>query len=84
MIIIYTHLGGERVIRSSELVIIFDASIEKSTKLFKQFIADKSRTESIEIIGGEEPKSVVITGKKVYYSPVSPATLKKRVCHFNE
>lgn len=35
----YIHLGGERIIRSSELVAIFDVSIEKSSKISKQFVS---------------------------------------------
>jgi len=32
----------------------------------------------METIGDEEPKSIVVTTDKVYYSPVSSATLKRR------
>ena len=34
----YIHLGGEKIIRSSELVAIFDISIEKSSKVSKQYV----------------------------------------------
>lgn len=34
----YIHLGGEKIIRSSELVAIFDISIEKSSKISKQYV----------------------------------------------
>lgn len=80
----YVHLGGERVIRSSELVAIFDVSIEKSSKLSKQFMANAHKVKNIEAIGEEGPKSVVITKGKVYYSPVSSTTLKKRARYLNE
>jgi len=32
----------------------------------------------MEAIGDEEPKSIVVTTDKVYYSPVSSSTLKRR------
>ncbi len=34
----YIHLGGEKIIRASELMAIFDISIEKSSKISKQFV----------------------------------------------
>lgn len=75
---LYIHLGGEKVIRSSELVAIFDISIEKSSKLSKQFVAHSHKRKNVESIGEEEAKSIVVTKGKVYYSPISSTTLKKR------
>lgn len=74
----FLHLGGEKIIRSSELVAIFDLSIEKSSKISKQYIQHAKKQNHIEIIGEEESKSLVLTKKKVYYSPISSSTLKKR------
>ncbi|MBO2944464.1 DUF370 domain-containing protein [Paenibacillus sp. F411] len=74
----YIHLGGEKIIRSSELVGIFDVSIEKSSKVSKQFITHARQNKVVEFIGEEDPKSIVVTKGIVYYSPISSATLKKR------
>ncbi|WP_342563681.1 extracellular matrix/biofilm biosynthesis regulator RemA family protein [Paenibacillus sp. FSL R7-0345] len=74
----YIHLGGEKVIRSSELIAIFDISIEKSSKVSKQFILHSSQDKKLERIGEEEAKSIVVTKNTVYYSPISSSTLKKR------
>ncbi|MCZ8517452.1 DUF370 domain-containing protein [Paenibacillus filicis] len=74
----FIHLGGEKIIRASELVAIFDLSIEKSSKISKQFINFATKDKKLEIIGDEESKSLVVTQSKVYYSPISSMTLKKR------
>ncbi|MFD0698480.1 extracellular matrix regulator RemB [Paenibacillus sp. GCM10027628] len=74
----FIHLGGEKIIRASELIAIFDISIEKSSKISKQFIQQATKDKKIEQIGEEECKSLVVTQNKVYYSPISSATLKKR------
>lgn len=74
----FIHLGGEKIIRASELIAIFDLSIEKSSKISKQFIQHASKEKKVEIIGDEECKTLVVTANKVYYSPISSATLKKR------
>lgn len=78
----YIHLGGEKIIRASELVAIFDISIEQSSKLSKQFAAGAKKRKDVEMIGEEEPKSIVVTQNRVYYSPISSSTLKKRGHHF--
>jgi hypothetical protein len=74
----YIHLGGEKIIRSSELIAIFDTSIEQSSKISKQFVEYATQDKKIEAIGEEEAKSIVITREKIYYSPISSTTLKKR------
>lgn len=74
----YIHLGGEKIIRTSQLIAIFDISIEQSSKLSRQFVAQAQKNKEVESIGEEEPKSIVVTEQKVYYSPISTSTLKKR------
>jgi extracellular matrix regulatory protein B len=74
----FIHLGGEKIIRAVELIAIFDVSIEASSKISKSFIMNAVKEKNTEQIGEEEPKSVVVTVDKVYYSPISSTTLKKR------
>jgi extracellular matrix regulatory protein B len=74
----FIHLGGDKIIRASELIAIFDLSIEKSSKISKQFIYQANKDKRTEVIGEEECKSLVVTRGKVYYSPISSTTLKKR------
>lgn len=73
----FIHLGGEKVIRTSELIAIFDISIEQA-KISKQFMNQAAKGKKTETIGEEEPKSLVVTQTKIYYSPISSTTLKKR------
>lgn len=80
----YIHLGGEKVISSKELVAIFDISIEKSSKISKQFMANMLDSKQMVQISEEEAKSIVVTEHTVYYSPISSATLKKRCNSFYE
>ena len=79
----YIHLGGEKIIRTSQLVAIFDISIEQSSKLSRQFVVHAQKNKEVETIGEEDPKSIVVTENKVYYSPISTSTLKKRA-HYLE
>ncbi|MBC8080327.1 MAG: DUF370 domain-containing protein [Gorillibacterium sp.] len=79
----YIHLGGERIIRSTELIAIFDLSIEKNSKISKQFLTEAAKNKKTEVIGEEESKSLVVTVDKVFYSPISTVTLKKRCVHLS-
>jgi hypothetical protein len=74
----FIHLGGEKIIRAAELIAIFDLSMEKTSKISKQFISHAEKEKKIEMIGEEDSKSLVVTKNKVYYSPISSSTLKKR------
>lgn len=74
----YIHLGGEKVVLSSEVIAIFDVSVEKSSKASKQFVSHAAKEKQVLRIGEEEPKSIVVTESMVYYSPISSATLKKK------
>lgn len=77
----YIHIGGEKIIRTRELIAIYDLSIEKSSKISQQFVQDAIRNQRMEKIGDEDPKSLVVTEDKLYYSPISSNTLKKRAAH---
>ena len=80
----FVHLGGEKVIRMSELIAILDLSTEQSVTVHSEYIAHAEQKNAVEKIGEEAPKSLVITDSKLYYSPISSTTLKKRVQAMNE
>lgn len=80
----FVHLGGEKVIRMSELIAILDLSTEQSVAVHSEYIAQAERRNAVEKIGEEAPKSLVVTDDRLYYSPISSTTLKKRVQAMNE
>lgn len=80
----YIHLGGDKIIRSSELVAIFDISIEKSSKISKQYVNYALKQKHIKMIGEEEAKSMIITRNMIYYSPISSKTMEKRAKVFTD
>jgi hypothetical protein len=74
----YLDLGGETVIRSRDLIALFDLSGDKAEHAASIF-ADEHRLSGVQKIGTEETKSLVITKNGCYFSPVSVVTLKKRI-----
>ena len=75
----YLHLGQDTVVRTSDIIAIFDlenASIAKSTK------GDLASAGMVVNVSTELPKSFVVCTEngrtKVYISQISSSTLKKR------
>ena len=75
---VYVHLGGEKIIRASQIVAILDVSIEESSNVSREFVEEAQKNRKVETIGDEAPKSIVVTDERLYYSPISTATLMKR------
>jgi hypothetical protein len=75
----YIHIGGDRMIRSAELIAIFDISIEQSSKISSQYMQYNKEHNRVETAGEEEVKSIVVTRDQIFYSPISSSTLKKRL-----
>ena len=63
----YIHLGGEKVISTKDLVAILKLSSKES---------DYSNVETVD---DKQPKSLVITHNKMYYSSISATTLTKQI-----
>lgn len=74
----FVHIGGTTVIRSKEIIAIFNIEIEETSPITVEFLKRAQAGRKVEIIDTEETKSVVITKERVYYSPVSSLTLKRR------
>lgn len=72
----YLHIGGSRVLRADELLGIFDVRI-RDRQCNREFL--QVSTVDSESNSSAEHKSFVVTSGKVYFSPIAPGTLKKRL-----
>jgi len=81
----FIHLGGNRMISVNEVIAILDATVKKSSFTSSPFFTHAKQHGWIEMISAEEIKSYVITDYKIYASPISSLTLKKRAqdCQMN-
>ncbi|SDI57685.1 extracellular matrix regulator RemB [Alteribacillus bidgolensis] len=73
----FIHLGGDTVIRSKDVVAILDQDTHDSSSITKQFLSSHKNRDVIEI-SKELTKSVVVTIDRVYLSPISSLTLRRR------
>ena len=65
----YLHIGADYVIRTEEIIAIIDVKNHQPSQLSGQLIT----------IDEFDQKSYVITDTKEFLSPISAATLKKRM-----
>ncbi|HHZ20961.1 MAG TPA: DUF370 domain-containing protein [Firmicutes bacterium] len=72
----YLHLGGDYVVKKSEIISILNLDCVSLSSMQDLL---KSIGEKKEIIGlSPETKSIVITERAIYASPISSLTLLKR------
>lgn len=82
----YLHLGQDTVVRSRDIVGIFDMDNTTLSKHTRAFLADAQKGGRVFNVSMELPKSfVVCVGRDrdeiVYISQISAATLRKRLGH---
>lgn len=84
----YLHLGADEVVKKSEIIGIFDIENTSVSKDTRDFLSKISKNSEVVYVNQEMPKSFVVckeNGKnKVFISPISVATLKKRFGNFQE
>ncbi len=80
----YLHIGSDRMVYSGDIIAIFDFENTTTSKITREFLAVSQEEEFIVNVSEEDlPKSFIVTefrGKNtVYISPISSATLIKRL-----
>lgn len=72
----YIHIGEDVLVRARDIVAIID----KETVLASEYAKEhkERREESVVNLAKSSYKSVVVTTEKIYFSPLSSGTLKKR------
>jgi hypothetical protein len=75
----FIHLGGDVIVPKEEIVCIMNWSLiskAEATREFIQLAEDDKFIQRISHKGRE--KSFIVTSGKIYFSPISSVTLKKR------
>lgn len=70
----YLHIGDDILVHTNEIVAILDKKLLDSSPIFAEFLQQKEEIHAAK----RSIKSIVVTNKHVYYSPLASATLKKR------
>lgn len=77
----YINLGGDRTVRSQNIIGIFDLDNTTSSKITRSFLNRAEKRGTMITISEEElPKSfILMEDSLIYLSPVTPVTLLKRI-----
>ncbi len=78
----YLHLGQDTVVKTADVIGIFDMDTSTVSKPTRDFLKFSERSGNVINVSFELPKSFVVcneNGKlKVYISQISPTTLQRR------
>lgn len=81
----YLHLGGDVVVRTRDILGIFDLETTTTVKSTREYLSECEKRLLITNVTSELPKSFVITtspeGVRVYITQISCNTLKLRARH---
>ena len=72
----YLHLGQDTILRTKEILGIFDLDTATLSKHTRDFLARAEKEGRVVNVTGELPKSFIVTQGQA--SGISAATLKKR------
>ena len=75
----YLHLGQETILRTRDILGVFDLDTATISKHTRDFLAKAEHEGRVTNVSPELPKSFIVTaGGGVFISQISAATLKKR------
>ena len=85
----YLHLGQDVVVRTEEIIGIFDMDNATVSRASKRYLAMAEKAGRVVNITGELPKTFVVCGERegkitVYISQISSATLRKRTTFIDD
>ena len=72
----YVHIGEETLVRAVDIVAIISKESVVSSSQMNEFL-NHDRAEVVDLSKGGY-KSIVVTKDRIYYSPLSSGTLKRR------
>lgn len=82
----YLHLGENTVVRTDDIIGIFDMDTSTISKWTKKYLASATKNKRVINVSMELPKSYIVCREnneiKVYISQISSQTLLKRKSNF--
>lgn len=74
----YLHLGGDMVVKTSDVVAILNLENISTSQSSREYLKSLENRSGIGSFDPEETKSIVLTRENVFASPISSLTLMKR------
>ncbi|NLM12559.1 MAG: DUF370 domain-containing protein [Epulopiscium sp.] len=84
----FVHIGADVEIMIRDLIGIFDMKSIEESKITMEFLKVAQEEGFVSVVSKEDIKTMIITEEKgrsvVYLSPISSATLQKRINHISD
>ncbi|MBR5974526.1 MAG: DUF370 domain-containing protein [Clostridiales bacterium] len=78
----FVHIGGEYTILIDSIIGLVNLeTVQASSTDMNDFLRQNEEENILEYVSEEIPRSMVLTDDRVYISPLSVMTLKKRIEH---
>jgi LEA14-like dessication related protein len=74
----FIHLGGDTLVSTKSIVMIINLENKNKSNIINEFLQTAQEENFIKKLEGDNLKSMIVTNKSVYLSPISSMTLKKR------
>lgn len=74
----YLHIGEDTLIKSSEIIGIFDIDTSTVNKATRDYLKKAEKDKKVIYVNFDLPKCFVVTDDNVYVSPINTGTLNKR------
>lgn len=74
----YLYLGGDIVVKTDDIIGIFDMDTSTVNKSTRDYLAKAEKEKRIVNVNYELPKSFIVCEDKIYVCPLNTATLLKR------
>lgn len=75
----FLHIGGDVIVRLRELVALVDARAADKSPDTKDFLHSWRSLGRTEAVAGGPVKTYIVCVNRVYLSPISVATLRRRI-----
>lgn len=75
----FLHLGGDVVVPKNQVIAIVNTQLMKKAEVNREFLQLAEDEGFVEYITEKSnAKSIILTSERIYLSPISSMTLKKR------
>lgn len=75
----YIYLGGDTVIKSDDIIGIFDMDTSTVNKASRDYLLKSEKDKKVIYVNFELPKSFIVCKEKIYICPLNTSTLLKRI-----
>lgn len=74
----FLHIGSDVVVPLREVIAILDAALLERSQAVRDLISLQQAERRVTDIAGGRPRSIVLTDRGVFLSPISTVTLRRR------